>query len=235
MTSGHDRFDEGVDTDVGGSRLPYRLYRPDRDLDGNHPLVLYLHGAGERGTDNRKHIEVHLGKEGAVGGAFACEPVQTDHPHFFLAPQCPNGTSWRGTVAEAAVALVRKLMQELPVDPDRIYVTGISMGGYGTFYVAESHPTLFAAAVPQSGGGEPRSAARITQLPLWVFHGALDDVVPVTASRVMVEAIRAAGGTPRYTEYPTLGHDIWDTAYSEPALLDWLFTQRRGRPDTAPR
>ncbi len=221
----------GVHTDGAGRCLPYRLFLPARRATGPLPLVLYLHGAGERGDDNRRHVEVHLGRRGHPGGLFTSDTVQASYPHCFLAPQCPHGSVWRGWAAEAAIELVQRIRQREHVDPDRVYVTGISMGGYGSFYAVERYPEAFAAVVPQSGGGDAGAAPRLVAVPAWIFHGARDEVVPVENARRMVQAITTAGGSPRYTEYPQLGHDIWDTAYGEPDLLPWLFSQRRGEPD----
>jgi predicted peptidase len=120
------------------------------------------------------------------------------------------------------------LATEYPIDMNRLYVAGISMGGFATWYLLSSLPDIFAAAIAVCGGGLTEFASKIKDVPIWAFHGAQDAVVPVRWSRDMIQAIRAAGGTPRYTEYSGVGHDAWTPAFAEPELLQWLFQQRRG-------
>ncbi|MBN2780677.1 MAG: prolyl oligopeptidase family serine peptidase, partial [Candidatus Marinimicrobia bacterium] len=124
--------------------------------------------------------------------------------------------------------LLGALQKELPVDPRRLYVTGLSMGGYGTWDLISRMPEMFAAAAPVCGGGDEKQASRLTELPVWVFHGADDTTVPPQRSRNMVDAIRAAGGKKiRYTEYPGVGHGSWKPAYADPKLMKWMFRQRK--------
>ena len=124
--------------------------------------------------------------------------------------------------------LTQKTIEQYPVDSRRVYVTGISMGGFGTWAMMAAEPDLLAAAVPVCGGGDPGWAPRIKAIPVWAFHGAEDTVVPAEYTRRMIRALRAAGADPKYTEYPGIGHDSWTPAYQEPDLLDWLFSQKRG-------
>jgi predicted peptidase len=126
------------------------------------------------------------------------------------------------------IELIAKIEKEFPIDRSRIYVTGLSMGGYGTWDLIARFPHRFAAAVPVCGGGDPETASQIKHIPLWAFHGALDNVVPPGQSRVMVRALQDAGGTPGYTEYPDVKHDSWVYAFREPHLLPWLFNQHLG-------
>jgi predicted peptidase len=218
----------------GADSIPYRLFRP-RTLEENrkYPLVLFLHGAGERGDDNDAQLRHGLAR-------LASPEIQSKHPSFILAPQCPKGKKWsevdwsqpKSQLPEKpssslllALKVLDQLIQQMPVDPKRVYLTGISMGGYGTWDAATRWPDRFAAAVPVCGGGDDLQAARLTRLPLWCFHGDQDKAVPVSRSRDMIDAIKSAGGTPKYTEYPGVGHNSWDKAYTEPDLYDWLFSK----------
>ena len=232
-----DRFEARVFTNAQGGTLPYRLLRPDGyDPARAYPLVLFLHGAGERGSNNLAQLKHGLRR-------FASADLQARHPTFVMAPQVPLNQKWSNTDWSApqsrlpdqpsdslqrALDAVAALQREFHLDADRIYLTGISMGGYGTWDAICRYPGAFAAAVPVCGGGDETLADRIKDLPIWCFHGDQDNAVPVGRSRRMIEAIRKAGGTPRYTEYPGVGHNAWDPAYDDPALYDWLFAQRRG-------
>jgi hypothetical protein len=147
-----------------------------------------------------------------------------------LAPQVPNFSDW-SLEREVTISLLDEIVRNYSVDSERIYLTGLSMGGFGTFDFLARHPDLFAAGVPMSGGGNPSDAPLMKDVPIWIFHGALDDIVPVEYSRTMNEAILAAGGLPRYTELPTGTHGIWPTIYrdTENVLYPWLFNQSTSR------
>jgi len=223
----------------GGATLRYRLFAPAPPAgEARLPLVLFLHGAGERGDDNAAQL---------THGVVEFHRRQAEHPCFVLVPQCPAGQRWvevdfggRGGAGtfptdpseplKLAVAVVDDLIASGRVDPDRVYVTGLSMGGYGTWYVAAMPGSRFAAAAPVCGGGDPEWAERYVGLPIWAFHGAADNAVPVGRSRELIEAIRAVGGTPKYTEYPGVGHDSWTRTYADDALHAWLFQQRQRGP-----
>lgn len=230
--------------DTVGHTLHYRLLRPETIEPGKkYPLVLFLHGAGERGEDNAKQL-IHGVPE------FAKPENRKAYPCFLIAPQCPEFRKWVEVDWSAAahaqpdnpsepmkltLGLIGQLARELPIDARRIYVTGLSMGGYGTWDVVARHPNLFAAAVPICGGGDENTAARFAQLPIWVFHGAKDMGVKPERSRKMIAALEKAGGKPKYTEYPNEGHASWIPAYRDPALHQWLFAQHRdGEPDLPP-
>ena len=216
--------------------LPYRLLKPKAyDPNKRYPLVLFLHGAGERGDDNRKQLV-----NGTAG--FSSDDVMDRHPCFVVAPQCPEDVQWVDTDWSAdshampelptqslrlALELVDSLQGEFSIDRDRIYVTGLSMGGFGTWDAIQRHPERFAAAVPVCGGGDTAYAEHIAKLPIWAFHGDIDPVVKVERSRDMIAAIKDAGGAPRYTEFPGVSHDSWTTAYANPDLYAWLFAQTR--------
>jgi predicted peptidase len=202
----------------------YLLYLPrdyDRD-DRRWPLVLFLHGAGERGDDVAKvasHGPPKLVAEGR------------DFPFILVSPQCPADRVWSMAFLDA---LLDEVSRDYRVDLDRIYVTGLSMGGFATWSLAMEFPTRFAAIAPLCGGGAFYNACAIRDVPAWVFHGALDNVISPDRSREMVEALRSCGAQPKFTLYPDLDHDVWTKTYDDPALYDWLLSQRRSRPSTPP-
>ncbi len=221
-----------------GETLNYRLLVPkDYSQTGteSYPLVLFLHGAGERGDDNVKQL-VHGTKE------FAKEENRQKYPCFVVAPQCPNGKKWvevdwsadtHKQPEEESISLVltretlAALQKEFRIDAKRLYVTGLSMGGYGTWDMITRTPEVFAAAIPICGGGDETVADKVSKLPVWVFHGDKDTAVKPERSRRMVAAIEAAGGKPKYTEYPEVGHDSWTQTYANPEVIGWLFAQKR--------
>jgi predicted peptidase len=217
--------------------LPYRLWVPkDYDKTQKYPLVVYLHGAGERGTDNEKHIA----KNGAPKLA---NELQEKQQCFVLAPQVPDGKRWvevdwgqkephkMPVEPSEPMRLLLQLLDELPkefsLDDKRFYLTGLSMGGFGTWDLLVRRPNLFAAAIPICGGADNSTAPLIKHIPIWTFHGDADGTVFVGRTRSMVEAMKAAGADIKYTEYPGVGHNAWDKAYAEPGLFDWLLAQRK--------
>jgi predicted peptidase len=218
---------------ASGERLLYRLLPPaELEKGRRYPLLLFLHGAGERGQDNERQL-YHGGQ------CLAEASFRRDYPAWVMAPQCPEQRYWvemdwrRGEDRQRAqpaaplqqcLAAIEALQEEVAIDRRRMYVMGLSMGGFGTWDLVSRFPGRFAAAVPICGGGDPRRAPELRDTPLWVFHGADDPVVPVEYSRRMVEAIRGAGGTPRYTEYERTGPNSWDPAFREPELFAWLFS-----------
>lgn len=198
--------------------LKYVLYLPpayETQPDTRWPLVLFLHGAGERG-DNLELLNVHgLPKLITLGRHF---------PFLVVAPQCPQGIWWD---TDALIRLLDEVEGLCRVDPDRVYVTGLSMGGYGTWALAIAQPDRFAAIVPICGGADPKLACTLKSVPVWAFHGAKDEIVPLEASAQMVEALRACGGNVQFTVYPECGHDSWTETYNNPALYEWLLAQTR--------
>ena len=213
-----DDFEDRRYTD-GTHTLPYRLFVPrDYDSAQAYPLVLFLHGSGVRGTDNRLPLTAYT-----RALVFVKPENQTEWPCFMMAPQCPENSDWSGTWMQLTIKVIDALRQEFNIDPGRLYITGHSMGGYGTWYAITHYPGKFAAAVPSAGGGEVRLADRCAQTPIWNFHSDDDPAVPVSESRNMIAAVRAAGGDPIYTEYTGYGH--FPPAYLEPDLLLWLFSQ----------
>ena len=221
-----------------GYTMPYRLYIPeDYDCGEQYPLVFFLHGAGERGEDNEKQLAIgirHMFWEGSPA-----------YKSIIVAPQCPCDLRWvdidwdygvfnRKMVKETrelktAMAILKEVMEFCNVDADRVYVTGISMGGYGTFDALARHGSWFAAGVPVCGGCDPETDAKANcRIPLWMFHGSADTVVPPVGSRLMYAKIRSMGGDKvRYTEYSGMNHGIWDNAYSDREMVLWMFAQSR--------
>lgn len=206
-----------------GRTYPYTVYLPPGyTASRKWPVILFLHGAGERGNDGMKQNTVGLGP--------ALQRYPERYPAVVVLPQCPTGERWSGAPAEAALRALERTVAEYQGDPDQLYLTGLSMGGFGSWYLAARYPDRFAAVVPICGGGDPAAAEKLKGLPIWIFHGDADNAVPVARSRDMLAAIWAAGGTRVwYTEYPGVGHNSWDRAYGEPELARWLFEQRRGR------
>ncbi len=204
--------------------LKYLLYLPeDYAQKDAWPLLLFLHGAGERG-DDLDRVKVHgPPKLIAAGKQF---------PLVCVSPQCPANRWWQ---SEDLTALVDEILEKYKVDKDRVYVTGLSMGGFGTWSLAAATPERFAALVPICGGGDPIWARRISHIPVWVFHGAKDSVVPLERSERMVEALQKAGGQVKFTVFPDAGHDSWTAAYNNPELYEWLLQQKRaaGKPGRA--
>ena len=207
--------------------LGYLLYVPKGKApspDGKWPLVLFLHGAGERGT-NLAQVAVHGPPKLAAAGK--------DLPFILVSPQCPAGTVWN---AGDLLALLDNVQAALPVDSRRVYVTGLSMGGYGTWDLISRHPERFAAAAPICGGGErirtlllePSQREALKTLPVKVFHGGKDGVVPLEESQRMVDAFRAAGCRDiSLTVYPEAGHDSWTQTYSDAGFFPWLLSNSR--------
>jgi predicted esterase len=234
-------------TNASGQVLPCRLWVP-RFLEPGprHPLVLYLHGAGERGTDNSRQLS---GQAAAL--VFVAPQNQATWPCFMLAPQCPTGQTWAGMTQgdlwgdpdgtgdftanptwplAAVMEVLAQLTSQSPyaahIDPQRIYVTGLSMGGYGSWEALCRWPGVFKAAAPICGGGDPTRVAGLGNVPVWMFHAADDGVVPAARSRQMAEAFRSLARIVRFTEYPAslgIGHASWVPAYNDPDLLPWLF------------
>jgi predicted peptidase len=226
-----EKFIDKADT------LSYRLMTPDANRLRKYPLVIFLHGSGERGNDNDAQL-----KWGVMN--FATDQNMLAHPAIVVAPQCPEGQMWSSVSFDKErksmtlnpepsrpmsllIGLIRQLMTRLPVDTNRIYITGLSMGGYGTFDALERYPDLFAAAVPVCGAGDTSRAASIAHIPMWIYHGAEDPSVNPRFGLAMFEALTNAGAHPGFTQYPEVGHFSWLGAYSDPLMMEWLFRQHK--------
>lgn len=219
-----------------GTVVKYRWSAPEVVEPGKtYPLVLFLHGAGERGIDNTAQLK--HGVTPILEGA-----KKLGVPCFLIAPQCPEGRWWapidfatmRLNAADkpndllgALLALVKETMAKQPIDPHRFYVTGLSMGGYATWDLLGRAPEMIAAAVPVCGGGDPSLVARFKDIPVWVFHGEADNTVPVKSAKDMIEALEKVGGKPKVTYYPGVGHDSWTQTYANTEVLKWMFAQRK--------
>ncbi len=227
-------FEKNIFLTKQGDTLLYRLLRPAKsDASVKYPLVLFLHGAGERGRDNTSQL-----KNGVLN--FASAQNREKYPCYVIAPQCPIGYRWvevdwklpsHVQPKEPSVYLARtmllldSLIKKLNIDPNRIYITGLSMGGFGVWDAISRWPDKFAAAVPVCGGGDTAKAAVIKNIPVWAFHGDNDKLVMPSRSRDMIAKIKKAGGNPKFTEYPATGHNAWDKAYYEKEMFQWLFSQ----------
>lgn len=201
---------------------PAALYVPANYDDRREwPLIVFLHGMGERGTDGVAQTEV------GIGPAIVAHPER--FPALVVMPQCSPSYVWSSPNGIAHVDhAIAQVRERYNVDDERIYLTGLSMGGYGAFNYGALHPDLFAAVVPICGGGNPdRHAEPLAAIPMRVFHGGADPVVAPERSRQMVEAIRNAGGDVQYTEYPGVGHNSWDATYGDPEVITWMLAQRK--------
>lgn len=226
---------------VSGKPYRYQVYVPATYAASSErfPVIVFLHGAGERGSDALLQT--------AVGLATAVRRNAAKWPAIIIFPQTPSDSTWIGAPAQAAIAALDLTLAEFRTDADRVYLTGLSLGGNGTWNLAYNYPDRFAAIAPVCGfvtrfarlpnaraivpdTGAAMFAAvatRIAKIPAWVVHGEIDPVVPVDESRKAVAALKAAGGDVRYTEIIGGGHDVWDLTYGSPAFRDWLFAQRR--------
>ncbi len=209
-----------VHTDPDGRKAKYVLFVPHAYTANEPvPLILFLHGMGESGTDGHKPAEVGLGP--------AIRQVEETFPFVAIFPQSQLRTWQAGSPdANRALAILAATQKAYNIDAKRLYLTGLSMGGFGTWSLAARHPTTWAAIAPVCGGGDPRWAEALRAVPCWAFHGDADRVVPVEHSRRMVEALAAVGAAPRYTELAGVGHNSWDAAYGDPELYEWLLAHR---------
>jgi len=234
VADGPEGLEHRMEASVDGQRLSYLLCVPPdagQPPDG-WPLLLFLHGAGERG-DDLAQVRVH-------GPPKLLDSIPELARCVFVAPQCPADSWWR---TETLLALLDEVRAQTRVDPTRIYVTGLSMGGYGTWNLLARRPDLFAAAVPICGGGDIgrlipdlgsgfdlAGLLEAKDVPIHAFHGEADPVIPVEESRLLVRALREVGGRVELTTYPGVEHDSWTRTYARPELYAWIFAQRRARP-----
>jgi len=236
-----DDYEARVYTRLKGDTIPYRLFIPrGYDPDKKYPLVLFHHGAGGRGTDNKDQFE------GPLPWEWAGPERQASNPCFILAPQTPDDEPEVETVAslleetrlmwehiQTIQEILDSLEDEFSIDVKREYVTGLSMGGGATWMSLLKRPDRFAAAAPVCAGDgfikkeKSEIGQKFAQLPLWIFHGDADKIISVEVSRRIVKSLKDAGGNPKYTEYQGVGHNSWTRAYRETEFIDWLFTQSR--------
>lgn len=231
-------FLKEVLTSSDGYSMPYRLYLPnDYDCGVLYPVMIFLHGAGERGTDNNSQLD------SGIMHVFD-DPDSPAYNSIIIAPQCPENRQWvytpweRGNYSisdvtesrecQAVLEILQAVSRDYNTDRSRIYVSGLSMGGFGTWDLMMRHPSIFAAGMPICGGGDPGAAQILSSIPIRTFHGLLDDSVPADGTREMYEAVRACGrGRIRYTEFKNSAHGVWDEVYSNPANIRWLFSNVR--------
>ncbi|MGQ9805852.1 MAG: prolyl oligopeptidase family serine peptidase [Chlorobiales bacterium] len=221
--------------EYGDFKFPYRLFVPTvQSSNARYPLVLYLHGAGERGNDASDLV--------LKNGALEFAKRETQFPCFVLVPQCPKDMKWSpyqkelgyyrlsdtaSVIQQALMHLLDNIQARYAIDSSRIYVVGISMGGFGTWELIMRNPARFAAAVPICGGGDVTKVQCIQHLPIWVFHSADDQVIPVHWSRTLVDSLKSLDAPVRYTEFQAMGHNAWTPAFATDALYKWLFSQKK--------
>ncbi len=232
-----NRFNFGKYSNGKGDTLLYRQLTPDANPTQKYPLIIFLHGSGERGSDNESQL-----KWGALN--FSTDQMMFKHPAIVVAPQCPANQNWANiTRASKTIdtkmienpsksmdllrGLIGELIKKQPIDTNRIYITGLSMGGFGVYDAMMRYPNLFAAAIPVCGGGDPSKASTIAHIPMWIFHGASDAAVVPQYSFEMVEALQKAGAHPGFTLYPSVGHFSWLGAYTDEPMIEWLFRQHK--------
>jgi len=230
----NQHFKKAVFANAQHETIPYRLLYPGNyNKSRSYPLVLFLHGAGAQGNDNESQLqEVPLVLLKAAAG--------TQNACFVLAPQCPKEDAWvwfpqyplcssakePSKACRLTLEIIDSLVNSRLIDPTRIYVTGLSLGGEGTFDIITRRPHFFAAAVPICGIADTAKVDLMKHTPLWIFHGELDEINPVGYSRNMVNALQKCGSKPIYTEYKGVNHDSWTNAYSEPDLIKWMFSHQ---------
>ncbi len=207
----------------GAMQPPTRLqlYLPqgfDSTPGRKWPLIIFLHGSGERGDDIEK-VKLH--------GPPKIVASRTDFPFIVASPQAPHNTRWTPT---AVNQVLDELLERLPVDVDRVYLTGLSLGGHGTWATAADRPDRFAAIAPVCGAGDVKTACQLKHTPIWAFHGEKDSVVSIQGDQAMVDAVKACGGDVQFTVYPGVDHDSWTQTYDNPKLYEWFLQHKRGAP-----
>ena len=204
-----------------GSESPYVVFVP-HGYDGTKavPVILFLHGAGETKGGTKQPVEVGIGP--------AIKKREKTFPFLVVIPQSEKRT-WQATSDDGkrALAILDTVTKEFKTDPKQTYLSGLSMGGFGTWSIAAAYPDRWAAIAPVCGGGNPATAEKIKDIPCWNFHGDKDTAVKVDLSRAMIDALKKAGGKPKYTEYPGVGHNSWDAAYGTDELYTWLLEQKK--------
>ncbi len=206
--------------DSKNQAIDFLLHLPENyDKISNHPLILFLHGAGERGK-NLEILKRH--------GISKIVEEKENFPFITISPQCPIDDYWNLKI-EILKELLDFSLKNYKIDKERIYLTGLSMGGFGAWSFAIEHPEYFAAVAPVCGGEDPAKVDRIKNIPFWVFHGAKDNVVPVYYSDKMVAALIKTGGNVKYTIYKNAGHDSWTETYNNPELYEWFLKHKKNQ------
>lgn len=201
--------------EYNGAEVKYVVFVPKGyDPEKPHPTILFLHGSGEQGDDGKKQATQGLGN--------AIKLAEDKWNFIVIFPQKPKGRGGFSEHEKLILDILAKTKKEYQVDEKRLYITGLSMGGYGTWMLTCKYPAMFAAAAPICGGGNPAEAEKIKDLPIWNFHGDKDTAVPIKKSQDMIDALKAAGGNPKFTIYPGVGHNSWDKAYREENLPEWF-------------
>jgi len=222
VNAANGNFLEKVHKRADGSESKYVVFIPAAYKTDGEPfrVILFLHGMGESGSDGIAQTTEGIGP--------AITRSQKPFPFIVVMPQSPE-RSWMAdsTDGQTAIAILDEVGKEYKLDPNRTYLSGLSMGGYGTWSLSATYPERWAAIVPICGGGDPADAEKIKHIPCWCFHGAKDQTVPVQRSREMIDALKKAGGKPQYTEYKDVGHNSWDPAYGTAKLYDWLLEQKK--------
>ncbi len=203
-----------------GKEYRYAVYVPPQ-YDGSEafPLITFLHGAGECGSDGLKSAVVGIGSAAML--------KSDEWRTLILIPQKPETSQRWADLDKVIMAMTEETEKRFKVDKERLYLTGLSQGGYGSWALAAKYPDYWAAVAPVCGGGDPKDGAVLAKIPIWAFHGDQDGVVKTIRSRNMIEAIKKAGGNPKYTEYKGIGHDSWNKAFAEPDVLPWLLEQKK--------
>jgi predicted peptidase len=235
----HGSFDSGIYQNMKGDSIKYRIHVPDNynisSTESKYPLLLFFHGSGQRGSDNFLQL---------FGGPADILKIadRFNLDLFIIVPQCPGGQQWVNTPRDSAfhimdkdasltmdlsISLLDHLMMTLPVDKNRVYTAGFSMGGFAVWDILQRRPSTFAAAIPVCGGGDETLAFNLIDIPLWAFHGEDDKVVPPDRTRNMIRALRDSGGYPSYTEYKNTGHNSWTRTFTNDDVLSWLFNQKK--------
>jgi len=218
---------------INKDTLNYRQLISDYDPQSKFPLVIFLHGSGERGNDNKAQLKWGVKH-------FASYQIMQTYRPIVIAAQCPENMRWGNFSASGTsiqkmpskpmallIELIKERIKSLPIDTNRIYITGLSMGGFGTFDALSRYPNMFAAAVPVCGGGDASKAKHFAHIPLWIFHGMLDDVVDPDLALKMHKALVKQGANPGLTLYPNTGHFSWLAAYTDKKMMAWLFQQSK--------
>jgi predicted peptidase len=233
LTSDDINFRKEVFVGKGNkARLPYRLFVPTGyDANRKYPLILWLHGGTGRGVDNLKQLE---NQNQLATHFWISDAVQSKFPVFVMAPQCPPGQLWAepefnipSESLKLTVAALAKVQKDFSIDPDRIYVGGQSMGGSGVWSLLQNYPEIWAAAIIMSAYDNFTEPDAVARIPLWVFQGDADASVPVGTVRTMMAQLRKLHANLRYTEYRKTDHEVWNKAFAEPDLVDWLSSQKR--------